>query len=241
MTGSFVLDLSPSMTVADLSRRIARRGHASRSTICWEPRTMHASGSIAFAGEAHTVVPLTTDVATIRGLLPPLSPGLMPESGDALGPALEQAGDCCASRAAVTRRSSCSPTESPTRRRLSPRRSAGESGSSGRCRRRRYGGWCAAEGFGKGGFVHDRAGPSDARQTARRPAAADRERRPRAVLVARSASGADCEARGAPCEPARRGQHCRPSSRFPAGETRAIWLLAPILLLALMLARRGWV
>jgi Ca-activated chloride channel family protein len=48
-------------------------------------------GLVAFAGEPHTVAPLTTDVATVKLLLQPLTPGLMPESGDKLAPALDEA------------------------------------------------------------------------------------------------------------------------------------------------------
>ncbi len=47
---------------------------------------------IAFAGEAHVVVPLTSDVATVRSLLQPLVPGIMPENGDDVAPALAEAG-----------------------------------------------------------------------------------------------------------------------------------------------------
>jgi Ca-activated chloride channel family protein len=46
---------------------------------------------IVFAGEAHVVTPLTTDVANVGALLQPLSPSLMPEAGHALGPALDAA------------------------------------------------------------------------------------------------------------------------------------------------------
>jgi Ca-activated chloride channel family protein len=46
---------------------------------------------VAFAGESHTVTPITTDVATVRALLQPLAPGIMPESGDQLAPALDEA------------------------------------------------------------------------------------------------------------------------------------------------------
>jgi Ca-activated chloride channel family protein len=48
-------------------------------------------GLIVFSGEAHVVVPLTSDVATIRALLAPLAPGIMPEGGDELAPALDAA------------------------------------------------------------------------------------------------------------------------------------------------------
>ncbi len=86
-----VLDLSPSMTVADLAPDRATRARFAVDDLLGAARDARV-GLIAFAGEAHTVVPLTSDVATIRGLLQPLSPGLMPESGDALGPALDMAG-----------------------------------------------------------------------------------------------------------------------------------------------------
>ncbi|MFX9023860.1 VWA domain-containing protein, partial [Acinetobacter baumannii] len=48
-------------------------------------------GLVVVSGEAYTVSPLTEDVATIRGLLPPLAPSIMPGSGDQLAPALETA------------------------------------------------------------------------------------------------------------------------------------------------------
>jgi Ca-activated chloride channel homolog len=86
-----VLDLSPSMAVADvLPDRVARARFAIDDLLgaAHDARV----GLIAFAGESHTVVPLTSDVATIRGLLQPLSPTIMPESGDSMGPALVQAG-----------------------------------------------------------------------------------------------------------------------------------------------------
>ncbi|MFI4888965.1 MAG: VWA domain-containing protein [Steroidobacterales bacterium] len=86
-----VLDLSPSMAVADLAPDRVSRARFAIDDLLGAAHDARV-GLIAFAGEAHTVVPLTTDVATIRGLLQPLSPALMPESGNALGPALDQAG-----------------------------------------------------------------------------------------------------------------------------------------------------
>src|SRR3546814_7428070 len=47
---------------------------------------------IAFSDEAYTVTPLTDDVATVRTLLPPLAPDIMPTPGDQLAPAVAQAG-----------------------------------------------------------------------------------------------------------------------------------------------------
>jgi Ca-activated chloride channel family protein len=86
-----VMDLSPSMAVADLAPDRATRARFAIDDLLGAAHDARV-GLIVFAGEPHTVVPLTSDVATIRGLLQPLSPSLMPESGDALGPALEQAG-----------------------------------------------------------------------------------------------------------------------------------------------------
>jgi Ca-activated chloride channel family protein len=86
-----VFDLSPSMAVADLAPDRATRARFAIDDLLGAARDARV-GLIVFAGEAHTVVPLTSDVATIRGLLQPLNPGLMPESGDAMGPALDQAG-----------------------------------------------------------------------------------------------------------------------------------------------------
>lgn len=84
------LDLSPSMEATDVPpSRIARARFAIDDllTAAHDARV----GLIAFAGEAYTVAPLTSDVATIRNLAQPLAPSLMPEAGDRLTPALEAA------------------------------------------------------------------------------------------------------------------------------------------------------
>jgi Ca-activated chloride channel family protein len=86
-----ILDLSPSMSVGDVAPdRITRARYAVDDLLsaAQDARV----GLIVFAGEAHTVVPLTSDVATIRSLLQPLSPAIMPEAGDEIAPALEGAG-----------------------------------------------------------------------------------------------------------------------------------------------------
>lgn len=85
-----VLDLSPSMAAGDTApNRVARARYAAADLLS----AAHDArvGLVAFAGEPHTVAPLTTDVATVRTLLQPLAPKLMPESGDNLAPALEEA------------------------------------------------------------------------------------------------------------------------------------------------------
>ena len=86
-----VLDLSRSMNATDMAPdRVTR----ARYTITDLLQAAHGRrvGLVVFAGEAHTVTPLTTDIATVSSLLQPLEPALMPEAGDNLAPALEEAG-----------------------------------------------------------------------------------------------------------------------------------------------------
>jgi Ca-activated chloride channel family protein len=85
-----VFDLSPSMSATDVEpNRVTRARYAAADLLS----AAHDArvGLVAFAGEPHTVAPLTTDVATVRLLLKPLTPGLMPEPGDNLSPALDEA------------------------------------------------------------------------------------------------------------------------------------------------------
>lgn len=85
-----VLDLSPSMTAADLTpNRITRARYAINDLL--DAAQDARIGLVVFSDESHTVAPLTDDVATVRALLPPLSPDIMPSSGDNLAPALDQA------------------------------------------------------------------------------------------------------------------------------------------------------
>ncbi|MDE2051329.1 MAG: VWA domain-containing protein [Gammaproteobacteria bacterium] len=84
------LQLSPSMDAADLPpSRIARArlGIDDLLSAAHDARV----GLVAFAGDAYTVAPLTSDVTTVHNLAQPLAPSLMPESGDRLAPALEKA------------------------------------------------------------------------------------------------------------------------------------------------------
>jgi Ca-activated chloride channel family protein len=85
-----VMDLSPSMAAADAPPDRAARARYVISDLLSAAHDTRVA-LIVFAGEAHTVAPLTTDVATVRALLPPLSPGIMPESGNDLAPALDEA------------------------------------------------------------------------------------------------------------------------------------------------------
>lgn len=85
------LDLSPSMDATDVQpSRIARARIAIQALLS----AAHDArvGLVAFAGDAYTVAPLTSDVATVRNLAQPLAPSLMPESGHRLAPALADAG-----------------------------------------------------------------------------------------------------------------------------------------------------
>jgi Ca-activated chloride channel homolog len=86
-----VLDLSPSMSATDVTPDRVTRARYAISDVLSEAKDARVA-LVVFASDAHTVTPLTTDVATIRALLQPLTPGLMPEAGDNLAPALEEAG-----------------------------------------------------------------------------------------------------------------------------------------------------
>ena len=86
----FVLDLSPSMAAADVTpNRVTRARYALDDLLS----AAHDArvGLVAFSDEAYIVTPLTQDVATVRALLPPLAPDIMPSPGDHLAPALNQA------------------------------------------------------------------------------------------------------------------------------------------------------
>src|SRR3569833_1486588 len=85
-----VLDLSPSMGAGDLSPNRDGRARYAAADILSAAHDVRV-GLVAFAGEPHTVAPLTSDVATVRVLLQPLAPGLMPAAGDRLAPALNEA------------------------------------------------------------------------------------------------------------------------------------------------------
>jgi Ca-activated chloride channel family protein len=85
-----VLDLSPSMAAADLAPNRAARARYAIDDLLSAAHDARV-GLVAFSDEPYTVTPLTQDVATVRALLPSLSPDIMPSPGDHLTPALEQA------------------------------------------------------------------------------------------------------------------------------------------------------
>lgn len=86
-----VMDLSPSMGATDVPPDRATRARYVISDFLNAAQDTRVA-LVVFAGEAHTVAPLTTDVETVRALLPPLAPSIMPEGGDELAPALDEAG-----------------------------------------------------------------------------------------------------------------------------------------------------
>jgi len=86
-----VLDLSPSMSASDLTpNRVTRARYAIDDLL----NAAHDArvGLVVFGDEPYVVTPLTDDVATVRALLPPLAPDILPTAGDNLAPALAQAG-----------------------------------------------------------------------------------------------------------------------------------------------------
>ena len=85
-----MLDLSPTMALADVPPDRVTHARYAISDLLSAAHDARV-GLIVFSGEAHTVAPLTSDVATVRTLLQPLAPSLMPESGDTIAPALEEA------------------------------------------------------------------------------------------------------------------------------------------------------
>ena len=86
-----ILDLSPSMMAADLTpNRITRARYALDDLLNAAKDARVAL--VAFGRDAYAVTPMTDDVATIRTLLPALNPDIMPVPGDDLAPALERAG-----------------------------------------------------------------------------------------------------------------------------------------------------
>jgi Ca-activated chloride channel homolog len=85
-----VLDLSLSMYAEDVSpSRLVQARHAVTDVL--RTRREGFTGLVAYAGDAHTVAPLTDDVSTIENLLAALAPNMMPMLGSKTGSALELA------------------------------------------------------------------------------------------------------------------------------------------------------
>jgi Ca-activated chloride channel family protein len=85
-----VLDLSSSMEDTDVKPSRATRARYAMNDIL-DAAGENRVGLVIFSDEAYTVVPLTDDVANIRGLLQSLTPEIMPSQGNQLTPALVKA------------------------------------------------------------------------------------------------------------------------------------------------------
>ncbi len=84
------LDLSPSMAAADVKPSRLKRAKFKIRDILQRSRE-GLTGLVVFSSEAYVVVPLTDDVATIEAMLPALSVGIMPVSGNRAEDALSRA------------------------------------------------------------------------------------------------------------------------------------------------------
>jgi Ca-activated chloride channel homolog len=234
-----VLDLSPSMTVADVSPDRVTRARFAIDDLLGAAHDARV-GLIAFAGEAHTVVPLTSDVATIRGLLPPLSPALMPEPGDALGPALAQAGRLL--RQSGSRHASVvvlsDGFKDPSEALGAAQRLAAQGAEV------QIVGIGTADGAplkdAKGAFIHDLQGgsvlaklPIDELQ---RIAAAGHGQY-WALGQLKQLIAALQERRANPLQ----DKGVATEQKVQSWRNQGVWLMPPILILTLLLARRGWV
>ncbi len=85
-----ILDLTKSMLATDVKpNRLVR---AKRKLVdMLELREEGTTALIVFAGDAHTVTPLTDDTNAIKAMIPVLAPAILPSRGSQLTPALERA------------------------------------------------------------------------------------------------------------------------------------------------------
>ncbi|MGA1737573.1 MAG: VWA domain-containing protein, partial [Pseudomonadales bacterium] len=87
-----VLDLSLSMYAEDLPPSRLLRARLKIEDVLARRRDGRTA-LVVYAGDSHTVIPLTDDGRTILNLLPALEPSIMPVLGSRLGPALRQASE----------------------------------------------------------------------------------------------------------------------------------------------------
>jgi Ca-activated chloride channel family protein len=234
-----VLDLSPSMAATDVSPSRVTRARYVASDLLSAAHDARV-GLVASAGEAHTVAPLTTDIATVRTLLQPLAPNLMPESGDRLAPALEEAqqlldaGSARHGQVVVLSDGASDPVEAlRAAQRLREQGTSvniiGVGTQSG-----------APEPNGKGDFIHD----PDGHLRMTRLQADELQR------VATAGGGEFVTVSGASdlltrleSEQSHRldTTAATPQARLAIWQNGGVWLLPPLLLLAALLARKGWV
>jgi Ca-activated chloride channel homolog len=235
-----VLDLSPSMSATDTTpSRVTRARYAAADLLSAARDTR--VGLVVFAGEPHVVAPLTSDVATVRVLLSPLTPALMPETGDRLGPALEEAGKLLQAepvqhaQVIVLSDGFSDPAESlrvarELRQRGITLQVIGVGTEAG-----------APEPNGKGGFVADSEGrPRLSRaqlDELRRLAAAGGGAFVPANAVTRLLPA--LQSQGAPSDMESRAPDDQ--AKLSTWRNEGVWLLPLVLLLAGLVARRGWI
>lgn len=233
-----VLDLSPSMAATDLAPNRVTRARYLMADLLGEAHDNRV-GLVVFAGESHTVTPLTSDVATVRMLLKPLTPRLMPESGDNLAPALEEAGRLLQAGAAqhgqviVLSDGFADPAESlrvaqTLRQQGITVQVIGIGTSTG-----------APEPTDQGGFARDANGRTEVTRLQ-----ADELRR------LATAGGGDYFSVGEVPRLVQSSSARQPhemdtnadtaQAQLSSWRNEGIWLLPPLLLLAALLARRGW-
>ncbi len=234
-----VLDLSPSMEAADVTPNRVTRARYAIDDLLAAARDARV-GLVVFGAEPYTVVPLTTDVATIRSLLPPLAPDLLPESGDNLAPALAEAGRLLRAGAnqhgqvIVLSDGFADPAAALlAARRLRQKGAAVSAVAVGTSRG-------APEPDGSGAFRRDADGRSVLTHLQK-----DRLQRLAAAGGGRFVAVRDLgdltaalQARSAPAI----GRRERATGvKVATWRNEGVWLLPPLLLLAALLARRGWV
>lgn len=86
----FVMDLSPAMLAADIKPNRLTRARYKLLDILHAERDVSV-GLVAYSGEAYTVSPITEDANTIASMVPDLNPTIMPLAGNNLAMGLHQA------------------------------------------------------------------------------------------------------------------------------------------------------
>lgn len=233
------LDVSPSMDAADVPPSRMARARYAIDDLLSAARDARV-GLVAFAGDPYTVAPLTSDVATVRNLAQPLAPSLMPESGERLAPALEQAARLLQASPGRDREvivltdGFTDPAQALTSAQRLRREGilvniVGVGTSAG-----------APEPDGNGGFVRSPSGQVvltrlDSDLLQRVAAAGGGRYVPLSALPALVADLRDAGSREMSSSIA------APGVRLSSWLNDGVWLLPPLLLLAALLARKGWV
>ena len=100
----FVLDVSPSMMVADGAGSLNRLEEAKQTiATLMAALPQHEMGIVLFSGSSHLFLPLTRDHATAQTLLATVSPDLIPRPGTAVSHALQTASQAFNRKQAVGR------------------------------------------------------------------------------------------------------------------------------------------